>query len=142
MEPGEPGAARPEPGGLSTLSRIRHRDRGDGRGEWALDFRQELSWPGAVGVMLPVRVTCTLELVVHDPVTAQRLIELAWYNYIRGCPTIELTREGSYRIRGVELTEAEATAIARENAHPVDVLLPEPKPGTVIAVPVDMREFL
>jgi hypothetical protein len=117
------------------------------RGEWTLTFTRvypDLSFAAGAGLWqqpLPV-ITFTLDILVPTVATARRLMDLA-RDCTRGCPSVELTRYNFYRIRGLELTEAEAMAISRTYADPLDVLLlPELRGTRLVAVPADMREFL
>jgi hypothetical protein len=107
---------------------------------WTLSFSRESVNIGIAGTLMnfagPSRFE--LELDVYDIPTVHRLMDLG----SRDCHppvSVSMSKSSSWcRVR-LEVTEAEAMAIAN-GTPPLEVLLM--KPGTIVAVPDDLREFL
>lgn len=112
--------------------------------DWTLHVDRDMIDVTNLGVSMhfPGHMICELELRVHDPNLAQRIFDEALRdNYERGCPSVQWTSYGAYRISGIQVTEAEANDIAHGKS-PIDVLLPPPEGICVIAVAIDLGQLI
>lgn len=108
--------------------------------DWAIDVeRDDFGWGFGLMAVSPARLRYTLSLRL-TPAESQLLMERA--ELVARSPALQLAwhHDGLVRVKGIDITEAEARAI-QGGASPLDVLLIAPWPELgyrLTAVPVPL----